>query len=547
MMDDLGKSDRATPRLRLPGEVRVRFAPSPTGYLHIGGARTALFNWLFAARNGGRFILRIEDTDFSRKVEDSTRQITSTLLWLGLQWDEGPMVGGPAGPYFQSERLDLYRHAAEELKAKGAAYECYCSPEELEQRREEARRLGQAQRYDGRCRHLSDADRQRLTAEGRRPVLRLKVPFEGQTVVNDLIRGQVVFDNTTLDDFVLMKSDGVPTYNFACVVDDHEMGMTHVIRADEHLSNTPKQIVIYRAFGWDMPAFAHVPMILAPDRSKLSKRHGATSVEDFQEAGYLPEAIVNYLAFLGWSPEGGEEVLSVDEMKRQFSLDRVSKNAAIYDLNKLAWMNGHYIRSIDLNRLTDLALPFLIRAGLVHEPVDLATRDFVAAILAVLRDRIKTLGELPNATVYFFRDDHGFDPKAVEKHLSSPEAAGLLDAARVELAGLDRFNLETTEAAYRALAQRLGIKSGALIHPTRVAITGRTIGPGLFDIMALLGRERTLARLQRASDLARAGGPWPEPLTAALPPTAGVGQKRGASTDKTSADKLRTVGRGGII
>ncbi|MHB0884763.1 MAG: glutamate--tRNA ligase [Bacillota bacterium] len=511
-MDNPNKISGADPRPNLPGEVRVRFAPSPTGYLHIGGARTALFNWLFAARNGGRLILRIEDTDFSRKVEDSTRQITSTMRWLGLQWDEGPVCGGPAGPYFQSERLDLYRRAADELKARGAAYECYCTTEELAARREEARRLGRDLRYDGRCRNLTEEGRQHLAAEGRRPVLRLKTPNEGQTVVEDLIRGTVVFENALLDDYVLMKSDGVPTYNFACVVDDHLMGMTHVIRADEHLSNTPKQMTIYRGFGWTPPIFAHVPMILAPDRSKLSKRHGATSVEEFQEAGYLPEAVVNYLVFLGWSPEGGEEVLSVDELRRQFSLDRVSKNAAIYDTTKLTWMNGHYIRTIDLDRLTDLSVPFLAKAGLVTEPVDPATRDFIKAILTALRDRVKTLGELPDATVYFFRDEFGFDPKGVQKHLSSADAAGLLDQARAALAGLPRFDVEACEAAYRGLIEGLGIKGGALIHPTRVALTGRTIGPGLFDIMALLGRERTLARMEKALATARAGGPWPEPV-----------------------------------
>ncbi|HEY3316217.1 MAG TPA: glutamate--tRNA ligase [Bacillota bacterium] len=499
------------------GAVRVRFAPSPTGYLHIGGARTALFNWLFAARNGGRLVLRIEDTDLSRKIEDSTRQITSTLKWLGLQWDEGPGVGGPVGPYFQSERLALYHQAAETLTALGAAYECFCTPEELAERRAEARRLGQAPRYDGRCRDLTEDDKRRLAADGRRPVLRIKVPTEGTTVVEDLIRGTVVFENALLDDFVIMKSDGTPTYNFACVIDDHTMGITHVLRADEHLSNTPKQIVAYRAFGWDCPAFAHVPMILAPDRSKLSKRHGAASVEEFQEAGYLPEAIVNYLAFLGWSPEGGEEVLRLEDMKQQFSLDRVSKNAAIYDINKLTWMNGHYIRTIDLDRLTDAALPFMIRAGLIGEPVTEDRRDYVKAILTSLRDRIKTLGELPEAAAYFFRDDFDYDPKGVQKYLSQPDVADLLDQAREILAGLERFDQESCEAAYRGLIEGRGLKGGALIHPTRVALSGRTAGPSLFEILALLGRERTLGRLARASALVRAGGPWPGKLSSGSP------------------------------
>ncbi len=508
-MDSSSPAARAGAEDVAPGEVRVRFAPSPTGYLHIGGARTALFNYLFASRNGGRFILRIEDTDQTRKVKDSTRQITKTLQWLGLNWDEGPIVDGPRGPYFQSERQDLYRRTAQQLLASGAAYECYCTPEELAARREEARRLGRAQSYDGRCRDLGAAERRRLAAQGRRPAIRIKTPNEGTTEFDDLIRGTVSFDNAVLDDFVLMKSDAVPTYNFACVVDDHEMGITHVIRADEHLSNTPKQILIYRTLGWDPPAFAHVPMILAPDRSKLSKRHGATSVEEFQEAGYLPEAIINYLAFLGWSPEGGEEVLSIEDMRRQFALDRVSKNAAIYDISKLTWMNGHYIRTIDLDRLTDLALPFLARAGLVKEPVDERTRAHAKAVLAGLRDRIRTLGEFAEAARYFFTDDYDWEAKGVQKHLGSPQAADLLDAAREELAGLARFDAESCEAAYRGLIERLGIKGGALIHPTRVAVTGRTTGPGLFEVLTLLGREATLDRLARASALIRSGGPWP--------------------------------------
>lgn len=489
--------------------IRVRFAPSPTGSLHVGGARTALFNWLFVRHHGGTFILRIEDTDLERSTEESARAITEALRWLGLDWDEGP--------YFQSTRLALYREEAQRLLEAGAAYWCYCTPDELEAMREEFRRAGRPPRYPGRCRDLDACRRQELAAEGRRPVVRLKVPSEGVTVVEDLVRGRVTFENAVLDDFILVKSDGMPTYNFACVVDDAAMEISHVVRAEEHLSNTPKQILLYQALGYRLPVFAHVPMILAPDRSKLSKRHGATSVEEFRDQGYLPEALINYLALLGWSPEDGVEIRPREEIVRLFSLERVSRTAAIYDVKKLTWMNGHYLREGDLDRITGLAISFLERAGLLPSaPAGLPARaspstlilsgasyEYIRRVVGSVRDRVKTLAELADAASYFFTDDFEYEEKGLRKYLARPGVASLLGKARERLAAADPFTVEATEAAYRELIDQLGISGGELIHPSRVALTGRTVGPGLFDIIALLGKDKCLERLDRAIARAR--------------------------------------------
>lgn len=470
--------------------VRVRFAPSPTGSLHIGGARTALFNWLFARRHRGSFILRIDDTDLERSSEESYRQILSSLQWLGLNWDEGP--------YLESERLELYRRAAEKLLNEEKAYLCYCTPEELAARRQEAQAKGLAPMYDRRCRYLTPQERCRLEDEGRRPAIRLAVPDNGVTVVSDVIRGQVVFENSTIDDFIILKSNGMPTYNFATVVDDHDMGITHVIRAEEHLSNTPKQILVFQALGYELPVFAHVPMILAPDRSKLSKRHGATSVEEYREAGYLPEAIINYLALLGWSPDGEEEILPLETIIQQFSLERVSKNAAIYDTKKLTWINGHYLREGDLDRITTLAIPFLQAKGLLPDPFPEENYSYVRAVIGAVRDRVKTLAEVAEAASYFFANISEYEEKGVRKFFAQPEVIALLQKAKERLQELGVFTAETTEKAYRALAEELHIPAGQLIHPTRLAVSGRTMGPGLFDILELLGKDRVIARLDQA-------------------------------------------------
>lgn len=479
-------------------QIRVRFAPSPTGYLHIGGARTALFNWFFARQHQGKLVLRIEDTDTERLKEDSVSQILTSLKWLGLDWDEGPEVGGPYGPYFQSQRLELYQREAERLVAEGKAYYCFCSPAELARVREEQRQAGLPFRYNGKCRDLSPtAARQRIAA-GEKAVIRLRLPDSGQISVIDLIHGRVDFKLDQLDDMILMKSNGIPTYNYACVVDDHAMHISHVIRAEEHLSNTPKQVLIYQALGYEPVQFAHVPMILAPDRSKLSKRHGATSIEEFRAQGFLAPAIVNYLTLLGWSPDNGQELLTPAETMREFALDKVSKKAAIYDTKKLAWLNGQYLNSLDLDDVTRQAIPFLLRQGLVTAAQAEAQFDTIKDIVAVVRTRVKTLVELAEAMTYFFQDVTAYDEKGQRKYFAKPDTADLLRRGRECLAQVAPFDVAHTEAAYRRLIEELGVKSGELIHPTRLALTGRMASPGLFDVMALLGKERCLARMDEA-------------------------------------------------
>jgi glutamyl-tRNA synthetase len=469
----------------------------------VGGARTALFNWLFARHHGGAFVLRIDDTDTDRSSESALEQILSSLRWLGLDWDEGPDVGGPYGPYRQTERLALYREAAEKLLDEGRAYRCYCTPEELAAQREEARRQGRPTTYDGRCARLSRAKQLELEAQGRRPAIRLKADRREPVVLHDRVRGEVVFQPEVLEDLVIVKSNGYPTYNFACVVDDHQMAITHVIRAEEHLSNTPKQVLVYEALGYPLPEFAHVPMILAPDRSKLSKRHGATSVEEYREEGFLPEALVNYLALLGWSPGGEEEFLTSQEMIDRFSLERVSKNPAIYDQKKIAWMNGHYLTRADLDRVARLALPFFVEMGLVAPGNEQKEWERVREVVGLVRDRVKTLKEVAEAGTYFFRSDFTYEPQGVAKHFAVPGRADLLTRVGERLAELERFDAESVEHACRSLADELGVKAAAIIHCLRLALTGRTMGPGLFDIVAALGKAATLERVQRAVEYVR--------------------------------------------
>lgn len=482
-------------------DIRVRFAPSPTGYLHIGGARTALFNYLFARKNGGKFILRVEDTDVERTVEDSAEKMMQAFTWLGLNWDEGPIVGGPAGPYYQSQRIHLYRKYADYLVNKGHAYKCYCTPQELADDRLRAREERRAPRYSGRCRDLADEDIARLEAEGRKPGIRFRTPETGTTCVRDLIHGEVVFQNEEIADFIIMKSDGFPTYNFACVVDDWLMGVTHVIRADEHLSNTPKQMMMYEALSAPMPKFAHVPMILAPDRAKLSKRHGAQTVEEFKGKGYLPHALLNYIAFLGWTPsDSTREILSLEEMIDEFDLARVSQTPAVYDVQKLAWMNGQYIRALDVESLVRKYIPLAVSAGLSTREDLTARKEWVTKVVAALQERSRTMDEMVESSAYFFNPPQEYDPAGKRKFFAKPGVASLLRKGAAVLAEVSPWNLGTQEKAYRDLIEKEGIKGGELIHPTRLALTGRTVGPGLFDIMDILGKEETVARLIRASD-----------------------------------------------
>ncbi len=484
-------------------EVRVRFAPSPTGYLHIGGARTALFNWLFARKQGGKLILRIEDTDVARLKEDSVSQIITSLKWLGIDWDEGPEKGGPCGPYYQSERLELYQRYAKELIDAGKAYYCFCTSEDLEKEREKQRLAKQPFRYGRTCRELSAAEVEKRLAAGAKPSVRLKIPATGSITVDDLIHGSVTFNMDQFDDFVIMKSNGIPTYNFAVCIDDHLMGMTHVLRAEEHLPNTPKQMLVYEALGWQPPHFGHMSMILAPDRSKLSKRHGATSVEEFRSQGYTHQAIVNYLTLLGWGPGDEREIFSPAETVAQFELEQMSKKAAIYDTKKLTWLNGQYLSLLPLEELLPETEPFFLQAGLVDEKWLAENKEYFAHLVDVVRVRVKTLQEIAEASSYFFRPVEEYDAKGAAKHFK-PETAELLDSCAAALAALPVFDLAGTEAAYNALAEKTSLSLGKLVHPTRLALTGRTVSPGLFDVMVLLGKEKTLQRLAAAAAYIRA-------------------------------------------
>ncbi len=477
--------------------VRVRYAPSPTGYPHVGNIRTALFNWLFARRYGGSFIVRIEDTDVARTVEGALEAILDGLRWLGLDWDEGPEVGGKYGPYFQSQRLDRYREAAEGLVAQGYAYYCYCSPERLEAMRAEQARLKQPPGYDRHCRDLSAEERSKKEAEGITPVVRFKSPLEGQTRFSDLIRGEVVFENSTLDDLVLLKSDGYPTYHLANVVDDHAMAISHVLRAEEWLSSTPRHLLLYRALNFEPPQFAHLPMILGPDRSKLSKRHGAVSITEYREQGYLPEAMVNFLSLLGWSLDDKTDIISRQELIKNFSLERVSRTAAIFNLEKLNWMNGVYIRQLSLEDFTQRSLPFLEK-GLPSEVKRPLPLDYVRQIMPLIQERARTLAEVVELTPFFFTDLDYDSGLLIGKNMTRELTIKALQAGQQKLKQLDRFDAESLEAEFRPLAEELGLKTGQFFGALRVAVTGRTVAPPLFQTMALLGKARCLKRIEAA-------------------------------------------------
>ncbi|MBI1979257.1 MAG: glutamate--tRNA ligase [Elusimicrobia bacterium] len=493
--------------------VRVRFAPSPTGFLHIGGARTALFNWLFARRVGGAFILRIEDTDEVRSTPESVSAITRGLKWLGLHWDEGPAVDeqgnileskvlGEKGPYFQMERIHIYKKYADQLLQDGKAYPCYCSPEELEAMRTRAMLAKRPPKYDGRCRELTDSKRKELESAGRKPVVRFKTPMSGETRFQDIVRGDVRFENALLDDFVLLKASGVPTYQFAVVIDDYLMEITHVVRGDDHLSNTPRQILIDEALGWGEFVknlkFAHLSMILGPDGTRLSKRHGATSVEEYRKNGYLPEAMVNYLSLLGWSTEDSQQIFAGEELIQKFSLERCGKSAAIFDPQKLLWMNGEYIRKIGVPDLTQRSLPFLKEAGLTPETSLPKERlDFVQSCVGLEQEKIKLLTDVPNLLDFLLLDDFKMDEKSVDKVLKVPGAIGLLMDVAKRIEQITDFTAAPIEQLCRAYATEKNIKTGQVFHPLRVATSGRAQGPSLFHYLEVLGKERVLARMKK--------------------------------------------------
>ena len=476
-------------------EVRVRIAPSPTGFLHVGTARTAIYNYLFARNKKGKFILRIEDTDPVRSLPEMVDPIIESLKWMGMEWDEGP--------YFQSKRFDIYQRYAQKIVEKKKAYYCYCSPEVLLQKKEEAIKLKKDWKYDRTCLRFSDEEREDLEKKGAPKAIRLFLP-PGKTEFDDLVYKHLEKENKDLDDLILVRSDGRPTYNFACVVDDVEMKISHVIRGNDHISNTFKQVLIYQALDLTPPIFAHLPLGLAEDRQKISKRKGAVSVFDYKEQGFLPEALFNFLALLGWSPKDNREILSKDELIDLFSLEAVNPSNPIFDLNKLEWMNGEYIRAYDDKKLLELVIPFLIGDNLLNQEMVNQKKEWLLKFVSILKERCKTLKEFAEKGKYFFAFDYQYEPKAANKHFNSAEAADRLNAFVDRLSHLDSFKKEKIEETLRKLADEMKIEPAPLIHTVRLATTGVSGGPPLFDLLELLGKEEVLKRIKKAVDYIRA-------------------------------------------
>jgi len=456
--------------------VRVRFAPSPTGYLHIGGARTALFNWLFARKNNGSFILRIEDTDAVRSEERFTKDIIEGLKWLGLNWDEGP--------FFQSKRLDIYRKAAEKLLIEGKAYKCTCSQELLEAKRELALKMGKPPRYDRTCRRKSDNPAGSYA-------IRFKMPEDGEIVVDDLIKGKVVFKNSELEDLVLLRSDGTPTYNLCAVVDDFEMGVTHIIRGDDHLNNTPKQMHIYQALSKSSPKFAHVPLILGQDRSRLSKRHGAVALNSYKEQGYLPEGMINFLVRLGWA-YGDDEIFSVDELIKKFSLEGIGNAGAVFSIDKLNWINSQHIRMLTLEELYNRVEPFLKKIG-----VEARKENGFLDLLGEVRIRATRLDEIADMSAFYFREDVKYDEKGVRDFFDE-DGKNAIKSVMELIRNMKDFNKKEIEDGFKKISKEFNLKIVKIAQAVRLALTGRLVSPGIFEVMTFLGKDRVIKRLERA-------------------------------------------------
>jgi len=476
-------------------EVRVRMAPSPTGFLHVGNARTNIYNYLFARHHGGKFILRIEDTDVARSTPEMVDVILDSLRWLGLDWDEGP--------YYQSQRIEKYREYVQKLLAEKKAYFCFCPPEILEEKKKRAMAEKSDWKYDRTCLKLSDKERDEKEKSGIPKAVRLLVP-EGETTFRDLVYGELKKENNDLDDLVILRSDGTPTYNLACVVDDVEMKISHVIRGNDHLANTFKQVLIYKALNINPPLFAHIPLILGKDKSKISKRHGAVAVTDYRDMGFLPEALVNFLALLGWSPKDDREILTLNQMIELFSLESVNPSNPIFDIEKLEWMNGEYIRSYDNEKLLDLVIPFLIKENLISGEVAKQKRDWLLKFIPLLKERCKALKEFAEKGKYFFKFDYQYEPKAVNKTFNSPEAVVRLNAFADHLSHLESFEKDKIEETLRKLAEELKIEPAPLIHLVRLAATGVSGGPPLFDLLELLGKEEVIKRIKKAVEFVHA-------------------------------------------
>ncbi len=472
--------------------VRVRFAPSPTGHLHVGALRTALFNWLFARHHHGTFVLRIEDTDVARSSEEMSRSILEALNWVGLDWDEGPI--------FQSQRFEIYRRAARTLVDRGLAYYCFCSPEEIEKRRQETQARGEHWKYDRHCLNLSEKEKKDLREQGVAAAIRFLVP-EGVTEFDDLVHGHISVDHKNLEDFVLLRGDGFPTYHLSVVVDDIDTGITHVIRGDDHISNTPKQILLYRALGAPVPQFAHLPLILGPDRKKLSKRHGDTSVLNFRDKGYLPLAFFNFMAQLSWSPGSEEKIYSIEEMVREFSLERISRGSPVFDLNKLEWLNSRLINEMPLPELISQLRLWLEKAGLWSDELVTSRRDWFEKLVSLTRSRSRTLVDLSQMIAPFLSDKFSYDPEAVRKHLLNGELDRVLPLLQDDFQKLGNFSAPEIERTLRERAEKEGIKAAILIHALRVLVLGRAVSPGLFEVLELMGRKQTLARMGKLSEV----------------------------------------------
>ncbi|MDO5044357.1 MAG: glutamate--tRNA ligase [Coriobacteriia bacterium] len=487
-------------------KVRVRFAPSPTGLLHIGGARTAIYNWAFARKHKGTFILRIDDTDPERSTEENTQAILDSLTWLGIDWDEGPLVGGDYGPYFQTQRFDTYEEALEQLKAKGEVYPCFCTAEELAKAREDAaQRSDSFQGYPGTCRHIPKEEAEARIAAGEPHTWRIRVPEKETVTFEDVVRGPQVFQTKDLDDFVLMRSDGTPTYNYATVVDDALMEITHIIRGDDHISNTPRQVMVYEALGYEVPKFAHLSMILGSDGKRLSKRHGATGVKEYKDRGFLPETMINYLTLLGWSLDGETTIFSVDTLKENFDLQRISKNPAVFDDEKLQWMNGEYLKALSDEAFTEQAtVPALLEAGLIQEGDYEARKDWFIKTAELAKPRIRLIPEIAPLLQYLFDDTMDFDQKSVEKNVAKEGIGEVLDKIIEALEGIDEneWDVAHIDEVLQPMPEVLEISKKKFFQAIRVGITFSQVSPQLSESMELLGKERSLARLRKVRALA---------------------------------------------
>ena len=475
---------------------KVRFAPSPTGPFHIGGARSALFNWLVARNKNGKFLVRVEDTDLARSTRESEENIKAALNWLGLNWDEGIDVGGENGPYRQTERLNIYHKEIQRLLDEGKAYYCYCTEEELEESRTQQLAEGKTPVYNDHCRSLTEEEIAKYKESGRKPVIRLRVPKEGVFAFDDMVRGHVTFQAAGVGDFIIMKSDGIPVYNFAVVVDDALMNITHVIRAEEHLSNTPRQIAIYQALGYDIPKFGHISLILGSDHKKMSKRHGATSVDEYRKMGYLSDAVVNYLALLGWAPKGEQEIFTREELIEQFSMKRVSANDAVFDIEKLNWINFQYMKQLSPEELLELTLPFIINAGYITGPLSDEKKEWLKKVVWFVRDHLYYGAQTPENIKIFFEELSATTDEEMLDIMNRETSKMIIKSFAEKLSDLDTFNENSIKDVISNLIKESGIKGKAAFEPVRIALTGEIHGPGLYTLIELFGKEKTIQRLK---------------------------------------------------